>query len=69
MQTPSIGRIVHYKAPQNDEYPAQTLAALITRVGGDGEVDLCIFGKAGFGFRSNVPQGDGQSHWDWPVQV
>lgn len=66
---PSVGRIVHYKAPANDEYPPRTLAALITMVNEDGTVALCCFGPFGFGFRNNITQGDEQSQWNWPPRV
>lgn len=69
-QKASVGRIVHYKAPANDEYPPRTLAALITGVDPvDGSVSLCCFGPAGFGFRSGIVQGDEQSQWNFPPRI
>jgi hypothetical protein len=66
---PTVGRIVHYNAPANDEYAARTLAALITKVNDDGTVALCCFGPFGFGFRDNVTEGDQQSTWHWPPRA
>jgi hypothetical protein len=68
-QKPSVGRIVHYKAPANDEYEARIFATVITRIQDDEAVDLCVFGQAGFGFRQGVKKGDEQSQWNWPARV
>lgn len=67
--TVTVGRIVHYSAPANDEFPARTLAAVVTDVAEDGTVSLCCFGPRGLGFRSGVSEGDGQSQWSWPPRA
>lgn len=69
-QKPSVGRIVHYHAPANDDHPANILAALITQINPEtGKVSLMMFGPMGFGYRLDVEQGDGPSQWDWPKRV
>jgi hypothetical protein len=67
--TPTVGRIVHYKTPANDEWPERTLAALITAVNNDGTVNLCCFGMQGLGYRRNVSEGSGLNQWSWPPRV
>lgn len=66
---PTVERIVHYKAPANDEFPPRTLAALITGVHENREVDLCCFGPRGLGFREHIKQGEVDSTWNWPLLV
>ena len=68
-QKPSVERIVHYKAPANDEYEARTVAAIITSVGDHETVDLCVFGHVGFGFRQGVKKGEEQSQLNWPTRI
>lgn len=65
----SVGRIVHYNASANDEFPPRTLAALVTEVAEDGTVSLCCFGPRGLGFRSGISEGKGQSQWHWPARA
>ena len=65
----SVGRIVHYSAPANDEFPPRVLAALVTGVADDGTVSLCCFGPQGLGFRSGITEGSGQSQWSWPPRA
>ena len=67
--TPTVGRIVHVNMPENSEYPAAVLAALITKVNEDSTVNLCVFGHTGFGWRLNVAQGSESGQWDWPPRV
>ena len=52
-QEPSVGRIVHYQASANDEYPPRTLAALITKVNDDGTVAL---GRSASAFGTILPK-------------
>ena len=69
-QSPTVGRIVHYNAPANDEFPARTLAALVVEVNpADFTVGLCVFGPRGLGFKSGIKQGDGQSEWNWLPRI
>lgn len=55
-QTPTIGRIVHYVSygTPGGEYPSVCRAAVITQVGVDGDVGLCVVNPTGQFFNPAV---------------
>ncbi|MEX5636528.1 hypothetical protein [Parafrankia sp. FMc2] len=79
MQTPSVGRIVHYASfgTPGGEYKAACRAAVITEVSavpheGSGCVGLAVLNPTGTFFNQHICQ-DEDSHaggtWHWPEQV
>lgn len=84
MQTPSVGRIVHYVSygTPGGEYPSVCRAAIITEVddyqdSGDsgvhiGHVGLCVLNPTGFFFNQPVMQDEDEKRcgtWHWPERV
>jgi hypothetical protein len=74
MEEPSIGRIVHYVAygTPGGEYPEGAhRAAIITEVGANGFVGLCIMNPTGLFFTREVPFGrqNTPGSWHWPERV
>lgn len=73
MQTPSIGRIVHYQSfgTPGGEYLPEPRAAIITGVHPSDAAlvaDLTIFNPEGFHQPRRVPYADTPTpgHWNWP---
>ena len=70
-QTPSIGRIVHYRRPgsADGKHKAETSPAIITEVYSNDDCQLTIFNPNGM-YMARIPYaGDGHikpSHWHWP---
>lgn len=56
MQNPSIGRIVHYTSygTPGGEYASVCRAAIVTAVGEDGEVSLCVLNPEGLFLNQQV---------------
>ena len=78
MQTPTIGRIVHYTnlGDRDGKYPPEPQAAIITRVHSETRVALHIFYPTGqFDMPdvelSSAPAGDEGSRgkWAWPARA
>lgn len=79
LQTPSIGRVVHYHSygTPNGEYQPRPRAAMITDVAVDGagvvneRVSLAVFNPTGLFFDVAVPYSDEPKpgHWTWPPRV
>lgn len=84
MQTPSIGRAVHYVSygTPGGEYPSVCRAAIITEVGEFPDavdtVGLCILNPTGQFFNQDVRHADAKAAdvggcvpgtWHWPEQV
>ncbi len=79
LQTPSIGRIVHYHSygTPGGEYASEPRAAIITAVSAydDGTVistvDLCVLNPEGMFFNRAVKYSDEPTpgHWTWPPRV
>lgn len=78
MQTPSIGRIVHYTnlGDRDGKYPPEIQAALITGVNTDGTVALHVFYKTGQFDMPSVPFTEAaagtdpaRGHWAWPARA
>lgn len=69
-QQPTIGRIVHYQSygTPSGEYQSVPRAAIITEVGENGLVGLCVLNPSGMFFNQNVPFGgpDQPGSWSWP---
>ncbi|WP_280455472.1 hypothetical protein, partial [Nocardia brasiliensis] len=72
--TPSIGRIVHYQTlgTPGGEHPSETVAAIITRVGGPAHtaadyVDLCVFYPNGWSNKTAIRRADEPTPgcWNW----
>lgn len=74
MQTPSVGRIVHYKSygTPNGEYTPECRAAIVTQVNNPTSVGLCVLNPTGQFFHEAVNL-DGQHYsggtWHWPEMV
>lgn len=76
MQTPSIGRIVHYQSfgTPGGEYLPEPRAAIITAVPDSAwgranqGVSLCVLNPEGMYFNQHVPYADSPTpgHWSWP---
>lgn len=80
---PSIGRVVHYVSYGTPlgEYAKECRAALVTAVGTDGAVELCVLNPTGIFFRDDVrqeelenkiepgPSGRTGGTWHWPERV
>lgn len=73
MQTPSVGRVVHYVSygTPNGEYESQCRAAIITEV--TDMVSLAVLNPTGLFFDQNVPYADPDipqgGTWHWPERV
>ena len=66
---PSIGRIVHFKAP--GECGGEVYAAIVTRVNDDGTCELATFGPNSVYFQHNIPELTDRTKmelggWFWP---
>lgn len=70
---PSVGRIVHYMSygTPNGEYMPECRAAIITAVGTDGYVSLCVMNPTGQFFNENVRHDSDKTggSWHWPEKV
>lgn len=78
MQTPTVGRIVFYKARGSADsvFPKTDRAAIITDVRVDTSSDdsgvlmyqcrVCVFNPEGMFFSDWLPQGQNGGNWDWP---
>jgi len=84
MNTPSIGRIVHYRSygTPNGEYAPSCRAAVITDVHGavkenhepwdQGDVHLAVLNPEGMFFNKNVQHDEASKAggtWHWPERV
>lgn len=71
MQTPSVGRIVHYQSygTPGGEHKSEPRAAIITGVVDDETVHLCVLNPTGQYFNLNVKQGNNGGQWNWPPRV
>lgn len=78
MITPTIGRMVYYKAlgSADGKYPSKDRAAVITDVQSNEaategkelegyQVRLCVFNPEGLYFTPWLDQGDKPGQWDW----
>lgn len=72
-QKPSIGRIVHYQAygTPGGEHPSVPRAAIITEVGHDGEVGVCVMNPTGLFLNRGVKYSETPKPgcWNWPPRV
>lgn len=70
---PSIARTVHYQSlgSTNHEYLPEPRAAIITAVGENGMVSLCVLNPTGFFFNLDVEYSEFPmpGHWNWPPRV
>ena len=70
---PSIGRIVHYQSygTPNGEFLPEPRAAVITEVGVNGQVALCVLNPTGVYFNPSIPFSEEPKpgHWNWPPRV
>lgn len=73
MPQPTIGRIVHYQSygSPGGEYLPEPRAAVITEVGDDGTVGLCVLNPTGMFFNQAVPFADepAPGRWNWPPRA
>ena len=75
MQTPSVGRIVHYVSygTPGGEYPSVCRAAIVTEVltPSTQDVSLCVLNPTGQFFNINVPYSEDNEGgtWHWPERV
>lgn len=74
MQTPSVGRVVHYQryGTAGGEYKSEPSAAIITEVldAETGHCQLTIFNPNGF-YMNPTPYAEVPTpgHWNWPPRV
>ncbi|MEV6219773.1 hypothetical protein [Nocardia sp. NPDC051833] len=72
-QEPSISRMVHYQSygTPGGEYLPEPRAAVITEVGENGVVGLCVLNPTGQHFNRGVPFAEEPTpgHWNWPPRV
>lgn len=70
MPYPTVGRIVHYTnlGDKDEKYPAETQAALITKVHSEVSVNLCVFYSTGMFFMTSVTRAEEpeRGRWNWP---
>lgn len=71
---PSVGRIVHYVSygTPGGEYTSECRAAIITEVGQQGEVGLCVLNPTGLFLNRSVPyESDAENGgtWHWPERT
>jgi hypothetical protein len=75
METPSVGRIVHYVSygtPGGEFPPRICRAAIVTEVGADNQLSLCVLNPTGMFFNEFVewdPSGVRGGTWHWPERV
>jgi hypothetical protein len=84
LQTPSVGRIVHYVSygTPGGEYQSECRAAIITEVGqhpdADGTCGLVVLNPTGMFFNRNIAHAEdkavgGSAHpagtWHWPERI
>ena len=64
---PTVGRVVYYKSygTPNGEYPSVDRSAIITSVGENNQVSLCVLNPTGMFFNECVEQGEEGGQWDW----
>lgn len=64
---PTVGRVVYYKSygTPNGEYSSEDRAAVITSVGVNNQVSLCVLNPEGMFFNQCVEQGQEGGQWDW----
>ena len=64
---PTVGRVVYYKSygTPNGEYPSVDRSAIITSVGENNQVSLCVLNPEGLFFNQGVEQGQEGGQWDW----
>lgn len=79
-QTPTVGRIVHYKSRGSADgvFPSVPRAAIVSDVRekissgvqtGIHEVKLTVFNPEGLFFTDWLTQGDAPGNWNWPPIV
>lgn len=72
-QKPTIGRIVHYQSygTPGGEYLPAPRAAVVTEVGEDGVVGLCVLNPTGQFFTQGVrfAATPTPGHWNWPPRA
>ena len=80
MQSPTVGRIVHYQAygTPGGEYTSVPRAAVVTEVPeqdatqeGAPRVGLCVLNPTGQFFNRSVPYSETPrpGHWNWPPRT
>ena len=73
MSEPTVGRIVHYTSygTPGGEYASECRAAVVTAVGEDGNLSLCVLNPTGMFFNTEVRHGsaDQGGTWHWPERV
>jgi len=64
---PTVGRVVYYKSygTPNGEYKPEDRAAIVTSVGVNNQVSLCVLNPTGMFFNECVEQGEEGGQWDW----
>ncbi len=71
MNTPSVGRIVHYhtRGSADGQFPPTVFASIITEVKNPTTVSLATFGPSGLRFETDVSMGEEPGNWSWPAKV
>lgn len=74
-QLPTIGRIVHYQAfgTPGGEFKSLPRAAIVTAIGQNGFVSLCVLNPTGMFFNEAIDHDDSAEPkggtWHWPPRV
>ena len=72
MQSPSVGRIVHYQAygTPGGEFPSVPRAAIVAEVHSDTELTVCVINPSGIFFnRVKYSEIGAPGCWSWPPFV
>jgi hypothetical protein len=65
---PTVGRMVHYRACDGNDYAAIITVVLAdtSRKNGVWTVSMTVFKGLSISFRLAVEEGDGSGQWHWP---
>lgn len=72
---PTVGRMVHFHARNNETGELEAYAAIVTGVAFEGCHDDCVslatFGEGSLYFHSRVEHSEqpAHNHWTWPPRV
>ena len=64
---PTVGRIVYFKSRGSLDgvFPPRDVAAIVTRIYGDGDISVMSFYETGTRHEVKISQGQENGQWDW----